>query len=359
MLAGSLAFLMNRQRDATGLIAFDDRIRFRLPAGSRPGHLHAPMMALEKMQPGSQSDVAHPLHQLAEALVKRSLVVVISDLLDDPEPVVRALRHLRFRGTDVIVFQLLDPHELTFPFRGPSKFRDLESAEAIVAERRQSGRLISASWRDSRCGWIGSCAVPGSTTYSSTHRSRWTSRCSHIWPPGSDGSRHVSWRSSIRIPARRPRHRIARVAAPVAPRRCPEVPFTAVRLLRQSPIDRTRRRRLRDLLLLAARVAALTLLALAFARPYFTQASPLPRVRIVALDRSFSMGAPGQFARALAQAREAVGQAGIGERVAVIAFDERADVIAQPGPAGDAGGAGRAERRFRRDAVCACGRQSR
>ena len=134
VLAGSLAFLMNRQRDATGLIAFDDRIRFRLPAGSRPGHLHALMLALEQMKAGSQSDVARPLHQLAEALVKRSLVVVISDLLDDPEPVVRGLRHLRFRGTDVIVFQLLDPHELTFPFRGPSKFRDLESAEAVVAE---------------------------------------------------------------------------------------------------------------------------------------------------------------------------------------------------------------------------------
>src|SRR5262245_34485377 len=134
VLAASLAFLMNRQRDATGLIAFDDRIRFRLPAGSRPGHLHALLVALEKMQPGSQSDVARPLHQLAEALVKRSLVVVISDLLDEPEPVVRGLRHLRFRGTDVIVFQLLDPHELTFPFRGPSKFRDLESAESVVAE---------------------------------------------------------------------------------------------------------------------------------------------------------------------------------------------------------------------------------
>jgi uncharacterized protein (DUF58 family) len=125
---------MNRQRDATGLIAFDDRIRFRLPAGSRPGHLHALLTALEKMDAGSQSDVARPLHQLAEALVKRSLVVLISDLLDEPEPVVRGLRHLRFRGTDVIVFQLLDPNELTFPFSGPSKFRDIESAEAVVAE---------------------------------------------------------------------------------------------------------------------------------------------------------------------------------------------------------------------------------
>lgn len=134
VLAASLAFLMNRQRDATGLIAFDDRIRFRLPAGARPGHLHALLLALEKMEAGSQSDVGRPLHQLAEALTKRSLVVLISDLLDDPEPAVRGLRHLKSRGTDVIVFQLLDPNELTFPFRGAAKFRDVESAEEIVAE---------------------------------------------------------------------------------------------------------------------------------------------------------------------------------------------------------------------------------
>ena len=134
VLAASLAFLMNRQRDAAGLIAFDDRIRFRQPAGSRRGDLHALMLALERMQAGSTSDLGRPLHQLAEALTKRSLVVLISDLLDDPEPAVRGLRHLKFRGTDVIVFQLRDPNELTFPFRGASKFRDLESAEEIVAE---------------------------------------------------------------------------------------------------------------------------------------------------------------------------------------------------------------------------------
>jgi uncharacterized protein (DUF58 family) len=134
VLAASLAFLMNRQRDATGLIAFDDRVRFRLPAGARPGHLHALMLALEQMQPGRQSDVGRPLHQLADALVKRSLIVLISDLLDEPDPVVRGLRHLKFRGSDVIVFQLLDPNELTFPFQGATKFRDVESDEAIVAE---------------------------------------------------------------------------------------------------------------------------------------------------------------------------------------------------------------------------------
>ena len=134
VLAGSLAFLMHRQRDATGLIAFDEQIRFRLPAASRPGHLHALLLALERLQVGQRSDVARPLHQLAEALLKRSLVVLISDLLDDPEPVIKGLKHLRFRGTDVVVFQVLDPDELTFPFRGASKFKDLETAQEVVAD---------------------------------------------------------------------------------------------------------------------------------------------------------------------------------------------------------------------------------
>jgi uncharacterized protein (DUF58 family) len=134
VLAASLAFLMNRQRDATGLIAFDERIAFRMPASARPGHLHALLLALERLQPGTRSDVGRPLHQLADALVKRSLVVVISDLLDDPEPAIKGLRHLKFRGTDVVVFQVLDPNELTFPFRGASRFRDLENADEVTAD---------------------------------------------------------------------------------------------------------------------------------------------------------------------------------------------------------------------------------
>lgn len=134
VLAASLAYLMHRQRDATGLIAFDNRITFRLPAGARRGHLHALLLALERMQAGGRSDMSRPLRQVADALVKRSLVVVISDLLDDPEPAVRALRHVKCRGTDVIVFQVLDPDELTFPFRGSATFRDVESAEAVLAD---------------------------------------------------------------------------------------------------------------------------------------------------------------------------------------------------------------------------------
>jgi uncharacterized protein (DUF58 family) len=125
---------MNRQRDATGLISFDDRIRVRIPASARRGHVHSLLLALERLEPGERSDVARPLHLLSEALVKRSMVVFISDLLDDPEPAIKGLKHLKFRGTDVVVFQLLDPHELTFPFRGAARFQDVESGEEVTAD---------------------------------------------------------------------------------------------------------------------------------------------------------------------------------------------------------------------------------
>ena len=115
----------------------------------------------------------------------------------------------------------------------------------------------------------------------------------------------------------------------------PPVPFTAVSLLRKSPVDRSRRHRLRDLILLAARICALLLLAASFARPYHAAAPATTRTTIVAIDRSFSMGGPSRFERARTLARQAIDQAD-GDRIGVIAFDDRADVIARPGPAGDA-----------------------
>src|SRR5690242_9673987 len=98
----------------------------------------------------------------------------------------------------------------------------------------------------------------------------------------------------------------------------PPVPFTAVRLLRKSPVARSRRRQLRDLLLLIARVAALLLLAAAFARPYIIGAARGATLRIVAIDRSYSMNAPGHFTHALAVARAAVAETPRSDRVAVI-----------------------------------------
>jgi hypothetical protein len=115
----------------------------------------------------------------------------------------------------------------------------------------------------------------------------------------------------------------------------PEVPFTAVRLLHKSPVERAHRRRLRELILLAARIAALLLLATAFARPFVAGATP-PPVLVVAVDRSYSMGGSGTFERARDLARQAIETARGGERIAVIAFDDRAEVVAPLGSAADA-----------------------
>ncbi len=133
VLAASLGYLMNRQRDAVGLTAFDENIVAMLPASSRPGHLRALLVTLERLMTGHQTNVSKPLHLLADALTKRGLVVLISDLLDDPEEIIRGLKHFQFRGIDVIVFHILDSDEIDFPFEQATRFEDLETSEEVMA----------------------------------------------------------------------------------------------------------------------------------------------------------------------------------------------------------------------------------
>lgn len=132
-LTAALAYLMKRQRDAIGLTAFDDRIVTMLPPSIRPGQLRSVLVTLERLRLGRQSNMSRPLHQLAETMAKRSMVVLVSDLFDDPAAVVTGLKHLRFRGTDVIVFHVLDEAELTFPFQQASRFKDLETDDEVLA----------------------------------------------------------------------------------------------------------------------------------------------------------------------------------------------------------------------------------
>ena len=132
-LAASIAYLMNRQRDAVGLLAFADRVVEHVPASARPGHLRRLLLALDALRADRGSDLSKPLDRLAEALSRRGMAVLVSDLLDDPAEVVRGLRHLRFRGVDVIVFHLLDPAELTLPFDAAARFRDMETGAELTA----------------------------------------------------------------------------------------------------------------------------------------------------------------------------------------------------------------------------------
>ena len=132
-LAASLGYLMNRQRDAVGLTAFDEDIVSMLPASSRPGHLLALLVTLDRLRTAHQTNVSKPLHQLADTLTKRGVVVLISDLLDDPDEIVRGLKHFQFRGIDVIVFHVLDHDEIDFPFERATRFEDLETSEEVMA----------------------------------------------------------------------------------------------------------------------------------------------------------------------------------------------------------------------------------
>ena len=132
-LAGALAYLMSRQRDAFGLVAFDEQIVSLLRASARSGHLRAVLVALERLTLGRKTNVAKPLRDLATAVRKRGLVVLISDLLDDADRVLDALKPFRYGGSDVVVFHILDPHELQFPFERAARFRDMETNDEVMA----------------------------------------------------------------------------------------------------------------------------------------------------------------------------------------------------------------------------------
>ena len=131
-LAAALAYLMMSQRDAAGLVLFDSKIREYYPPRSRQTHLHLMLSALEKVKAEGRTEMSCPLHELAQGLNMRGLVVLISDLFDEPEHVLDGLQHFHFLGNDLIVFHLFDPSELSLPFNDLTEFIDPESGERVI-----------------------------------------------------------------------------------------------------------------------------------------------------------------------------------------------------------------------------------
>jgi uncharacterized protein (DUF58 family) len=133
-LAASLAYLMLKQQDSVGLMTFAKKIEKIIPPKAAHDHLFAILKALEACTPQGETSVASVLQELATSVKRRGLVLVISDLLDQPEEVMRGLKQLRSRGSDVMVFHLLDKDELQFPFKEPSLFQDLEEDLRLLAD---------------------------------------------------------------------------------------------------------------------------------------------------------------------------------------------------------------------------------
>jgi uncharacterized protein (DUF58 family) len=128
-LAAALAYLMIGQRDAVGLVTFDTAIRSMIPARSAPSHFSVLCKTLSDARVGGETPLSGILHGLAERIRRRGLVVVLSDGFDQIDDVTNALRHLRHRHHEVLFFHVLAPEEEEFPFRRPSRFRNLERRE--------------------------------------------------------------------------------------------------------------------------------------------------------------------------------------------------------------------------------------
>lgn len=156
LLAASLAYTVVRQRDSVGLRLFDDDWREELPASSQMGHVQAICRALETTEPRDKTGMGTLLERLADRVTRRGLVFLISDCFDEVEPLLRGLRHLRFRGHEVVLFHVLHRDEIEFPLDGNIRFIDLEGPEQLMARphllRPAYLRIVKAYLKDLEVG---------------------------------------------------------------------------------------------------------------------------------------------------------------------------------------------------------------
>ncbi len=132
LLAASLAYMIIRQRDAISLRVFNTGWVAELPASSSMAHINAITHTLEDTQPRDRTAIGPLLDELADRIARRGIVCLISDCLEDLEPILAALRHLRFRGHEVVLFHILHPDEVKFPLDGNVRFIGLEGFEELM-----------------------------------------------------------------------------------------------------------------------------------------------------------------------------------------------------------------------------------
>ena len=135
-VVASLAYLLLKQQDAVGCVAFDERVRATVPVRSKRNHLFSIIDSLHSNKPREKTNLQRLLRTVAEGYPRRGMMVVVSDLLVDPEDALKGFRQLRQRGHDVLVFHVMDDDELDFPFNGPTRFDGLESPQYLNCNPR-------------------------------------------------------------------------------------------------------------------------------------------------------------------------------------------------------------------------------
>ena len=135
-LAAALGLLMLRQGDHVGLITFDNAVRHFIPPRGNASHFGAIVEALEHVRSGKDTDISSVLHEIAERVRRRSMIIIISDFFDDVERILKGLQHFRYRHHEVIVLHLLDDAELDFSYEHITMFEGMERGEQIVVDPR-------------------------------------------------------------------------------------------------------------------------------------------------------------------------------------------------------------------------------
>ena len=133
-LSAALAYLMINQQDGVGLTLFDNQIQTFIPPRSKPSHVNTILTHLDKTGSGKDTDVGIVLHEMAERIKKRGLIILISDLFDETENIINGLKHFRHNKQEIIVFHVMDRKELNFDFSNRTKFKDMETDEQITTE---------------------------------------------------------------------------------------------------------------------------------------------------------------------------------------------------------------------------------
>ena len=134
--AASLAYLLQQQQDAVGLVTFNNQIQLNLPASAHPSHLKLMLHELQNTEPDDRTDISDAFPRLAGQIRRRGLIVLISDLFLDPQVLGESLRQFCLRRHDVVVFHVMHDDELNFPFQDNTLFRGLETLEQLHTEPR-------------------------------------------------------------------------------------------------------------------------------------------------------------------------------------------------------------------------------
>jgi len=133
-LSASLAYMLLKQKDSVGLATFDEKIDQIIPPSVKRSNLIEILKLIDKAEPSNETSLSNVLYQLAQKTKKRGLIIIISDLLDDPTSVVKALRSFRYRKHEILVFHILDLKEYEFSFAKAALFHDLEDGSEMVIE---------------------------------------------------------------------------------------------------------------------------------------------------------------------------------------------------------------------------------